>query len=89
MLVRPTYAGVDLMHRTLSEVELTGSMDQTALNIVARRMMDSKTINIKVLDKKLGIKQLLIWVLLRLTRCILEVVNLVQIINVRCRCDNI
>ena len=53
MLVRPTYAGVDLMHRTLSEVELTGSMDQTALNIVARRMMDAKTINIKVLDKKL------------------------------------
>ena len=53
MLVRPTYAGVDLMHRTLREVELTGSMDQTALNIVARRMMDSKTINMKVLDKKL------------------------------------
>ena len=53
MLVCPTYAGVELMHRTLREIELTGSMDQTALNIVARRMMDAKSINMKVLDKKL------------------------------------
>ena len=52
MLVRPTYAGVDLMHRTLREIVSFGYMDQFALNIVAKRMMDAKSINLKVLDKK-------------------------------------
>ena len=52
MLVRPTYAGVDLMHRTLRETVSRGIMDQFALNIVARRMMDAKSINLKILDKQ-------------------------------------
>ena len=52
MLVRPTYAGVDLMHRTLREVVSMGYMDQSALNIVAKRMIDAKSIRLKVLDKQ-------------------------------------
>ena len=50
LLVRPTYSGVTLMHRTLYIVMSRKIIDQTALNRVIKKMVSANSLAMVVLD---------------------------------------
>ena len=50
LLVRPTYSGVTLMHRTLDIVMSRLIIDQYALNLVIKEMLSTQSLSMVVLD---------------------------------------